>query len=326
MDLSIIIVNWNSADYLKKCLRSIFDNTADLTFEVIVVDNASYDGCDELLKTHYPEVAFVQSDVNLGFAKANNLGFQRSVGENLLFLNPDTEIHGPAIGAMLSYLRTLPSAGAVGCKLVNSDKSIQTTSIQAFPTVLNQTLATDYLIHLFPKSNMWGVKPLFFETGSPEVVEVISGACLMVKRDVFQEVGMFSSDYFMYGEDIDLCYKIHCAGYHAYYVSTVEVVHYGGASCAESKVSEFNAIVKRESVKRFFRKHRGAPTALLFVMSTAIISVVRLSIVMIVIPFALALNKGSRVFEVFVKYWKVLRWSLGMEQWARRLTVGGARR
>src|SRR6185312_9935428 len=150
VELSIIIVNWRSAAFLRKCLATIYETTHAIDFETVVVDNASFDGAAEMLAAEFPQVRFVQSEKNLGFAGANNLGFRNSVGENLLLLNPDTEIIGSAIPAMLSLLRFTPDAGIIGCKLLNSDGTIQTSCVQRFPSILNQALDADYLRLKFP--------------------------------------------------------------------------------------------------------------------------------------------------------------------------------
>src|SRR5450432_1580696 len=137
MDLSIIFVNWNSLNYLRECVPSIYQHTTDLSFEIIVVDNASPEGHIEELQQEFPDVRVIKSDVNLGFAGANNLGFRHATGANVLFLNPDTRLTGPSIRIMLDRLNSLPNAGIVGCKLLK-DLSIQLSSIQTFPTILNQ--------------------------------------------------------------------------------------------------------------------------------------------------------------------------------------------
>src|SRR5215475_8918812 len=149
-DLSIIIVNWNSKAFVRKCLVSLYANTQKTKFEIVVVDNASYDGCGEMLRAEFPKVHFIQNDKNLGFAAANNLGFESTAGRNILFLNPDTEVIGPAIDTLVEFVDHNPKAGVVGGKLLNTDKSIQTSCIQRFPTILNQVLDADLLRKLFP--------------------------------------------------------------------------------------------------------------------------------------------------------------------------------
>ena len=277
MDLSIIIINWNSAEFLKKCLQSIYSNTSPLDFEVIVVDNASYDGCSALLEKEFSKVKLVQSTENIGFARANNLGFKYSSGRNLLFLNTDTEIIGSAINTMFSYLESIPDAGAAGCKLLNSDLSIQTSCIQPFPTILNQVLDARFLKLRFPKLKLWGIKPLFFSNGKPVGVDVISGACLMVKRTVFDKIGMFNTDYFMYSEDVDLCYKIKQIRYKPYYISKAEVIHHGAGSSSKKRHSQFSTILMKESKLIFFKKTRGKIYAYIYRSITSIASSYRLA-------------------------------------------------
>ena len=316
MELSIIIVNWNSVSYLRKCIESVFANTRGIDFEVIVVDNASYDGCGEMLATNFPAVKFIQSAHNLGFAGANNLGFSHSSGDNLLFLNPDTEILGSALDVMLAALAAIPNAGAVGCKLLNPDLTVQTSCIQRFPTVLNQLLDTDYLIRRFPQVSMFGVRPLYFYRGTPEPVEVISGACIMTKRHVFDAVHKFNTEYFMYAEDLDLCFKIRKAGFRSYYVGEASVIHFGGTSTA--KVTHFNDVVKRESVAMFLQKHSSKPASSLYRLSTLFVSILRLCIAAMLLAIGTPRGRAS-VDKTFQKWIKILRWSVGLEGWAAHL-------
>ena len=208
IDLSIIIVNWNSKEYLRNCIDSVLLWTSDITYEIVVIDGASFDGCGEMLQRHFPQVRFIQSEKNVGFAKANNVAFRESRGRYILFLNPDTELIAPAVNSLIDYIQKAPNAGAIGCKLLNADRTVQNSCLQAFPTILNQFLDSELLRALWPTSPLWGNAPLFEAQMGPEEVEAISGACILVKRSLFEEVGLFSEDYFMYAEDLDLCYKI----------------------------------------------------------------------------------------------------------------------
>src|SRR5690348_3920993 len=212
-DLSILIVNWNSVAFLRDCLESIYANTKAIQFEVVVVDNASHDGCEQMLATEFGSVRFIQSGSNLGFARANNLAFQASSGRNVLFLNPDTEVLGSALERLVRFLDENPRAGIVGPKLLNSDGSIQTSCIRSFPTILNEALDTDLLRRLFPRSRWWGIGPLFENRTAPAAVDAVSGASLMIRRNVFEAAGLFTTSYFMYAEDVDLCFKARRAGW-----------------------------------------------------------------------------------------------------------------
>src|SRR5258708_473456 len=177
MDLSIIIVNWNSKDFLRGCLKSIRAHPPSRPYEIIVVDNGSFDGCGEMLAKEFPGTIFVQSEKNVGFARANNLGFEHASGEVVWFLNPDTEFLDGAGDALLHCLVNSPDAGILGARLLNTEGSLQTSCVQALPTVLNQTLDCEFLRRLFPHSSLWGMSPLWSAT-KPVEVEGISGASL----------------------------------------------------------------------------------------------------------------------------------------------------
>ena len=194
MELSIIIVNWNSKDYLQKCIASILDSKSNIQYEIVVIDGGSFDGAGEMLKQCYPQVKFIQSDKNLGFAKANNVAFKASCGNYILFLNPDTEVVVPAIDILFEQMQKLPKAGVIGCKLLNADGSVQTSCIQSFPTILNQLLNSEFLRALFPKSRLWGMEALFNDRNEPAEAEMLSGACLMMRRTLFEQVGYFSEE------------------------------------------------------------------------------------------------------------------------------------
>jgi GT2 family glycosyltransferase len=269
IQLSIVIVNWNSIDYLRGCVVSILDEAKGVPFEIVVVDNASPAGDAEIIEREVPGVKLIRSVMNLGFAGANNLGFQNSSGKYILFLNPDTKIMGRVIQRMLESIESIPDAGIAGCCLLNGDMSVQTSCVQTFPTILNQALDCEWLRHCFPNSKLWGIKPLSSGCPDPTKVEVISGACMLVRRDVFERLGRFTEDYFMYAEDLDLCYKAVNAGYSNYYIPGASVVHFGGKSSNPFSATQ----MKWRSISRFCEKHRGWLYALLFraVMSVAAI-------------------------------------------------------
>jgi len=318
LDLSIIIVNWNSANYLKECLASIFQYTKDVHFEIIVVDNASFDGSREMIEKEFPGVKYVQSHENGGFSRANNLGFEHSSGRNLLFLNPDTKVIGTAVKVMLSSLESMPDAGAVGCRLLHSDLSLQLHSIQRYPTVLNQILDINFLKTRYPRWKLWGKRPLTMRGGSPQPVEVIPGACLMVKRDVFEQVGLFTEDYFMYAEDIDLCYKINQTGRKVHFVDGAEVLHHGGGS-SSAQASSFQNVLVRESVFKFISRTRGSVSGLTYRIAMLLIAFSRLALLMVALPPAALAGRAGRLRNTFCKWKSILRWSLGLEKWAREL-------
>ena len=310
MDLSIIIVNWNSEDYLEACLKTVYQQVRDCSYEVIVVDNASEDDCGAMLGKKFPEVKFFQSGENLGFARANNLGFQESSGDCLLFLNPDTEVLGDAVVRMLSRLRSNRSVGAGGARLLNTDRSLQTSCIQAFPTISNQVLDSDFLRRLFPQWSGWGMQALFTKTGSRAEVEAISGACFMVKRSVFQEVGLFSTQYFMYSDDLDLSYKIHQAGYSIHCFGDCEIVHHGGKSSSRQEV-DFTSLWQKESMLYFFRATRGSWYCALYRVSIAIAAVLRMAAIVFMSLFRRRIDRKP-LKSVLRKWSTIFCWSAGL--------------
>jgi N-acetylglucosaminyl-diphospho-decaprenol L-rhamnosyltransferase len=312
MDLSIIIVNWNSKDYLKKCIESIFTCTSGINYEIVVIDGGSFDGCEEMLRLHFPQVRFIQHEKNLGFAGANNVAFNDSSGRIILFLNPDTEIEGPAVNTLYHQLNSLPNAGIVGAKLLNPDRSVQTSCVQSFPTILNQLLNSEFLRALFPRSTLWGTASLFGVTDRPAEVDVLSGACIMLRRMLFEQVGHFSEDYFMYAEDVDLCYKSRQAGYINYYIPGAVVVHFGGGS-SEKGPSDFSVVMMRESIWRFMKKTRGNIYGMAYRASTLISAIGRLLLLMVLLPLQ-PVRKNGTSWNASLKKWKaILTWSLGLK-------------
>ena len=309
LELSIIIVNWHSAAFVSQCIKSIRREKSGLDFEIIVVDNASLDGCDMALREYGEHVIYLQSEKNLGFAKANNLAFGVSRGASLLFLNPDTEIVGSAIGRLHETLHQLPSAGAVGPKLLNGDGSAQTSCIQSFPTILNQVLDFEFLRRKTPLSRLWGMAPLYTATHDAAEVEVISGACLMVKRDVFQKVDRFSEDYFMYGEDADLCLKIRGTGLKNYYVPEATVVHYGGSSSREA-AGGFSAMMTREAIWRFLRRWRGERYGDCYRWAMLFVALFRLGLLVILVPIQVLRARRQSAIGSVCKWWSILVWSV----------------
>lgn len=313
MDLSIIIVNWNSRDFLQKCLASILAHTHDIEFEVIVVDSASFDGADRMLREHHPYVRFIQSTENVGFAAANNRAFQDAVGESVVFLNPDTEVEGPALETLYASLHSLPNCGIVGGKLLNSDGTVQSSCIQAMPTILNQLLDSEMLRTRWPKSGLWGIAPLYEKATDPREVAAISGACLMIRRSTFEQVGRFSEDYFMYAEDIDLSYKVNNAGYTNYIVPNASVIHHGGSSSQKAAESRFSVVMMREANWRFLRKTRGGAYGLGYKLAMGATALGRLLVLGLAIPFQTSDGRRASTNHSLRKWRVVLGWSLNCD-------------
>jgi GT2 family glycosyltransferase len=288
-----------------------------MEFEIVVIDNASFDDCDKMLQQCYPQVRFIQAERNLGFAGANNAAFKMSSGRNILFLNPDTETEGTAIETLHHELDSMPNAGVAGTKLLNSDRSIQTSCIQSFPTILNQLFDSNVLRNLFPRARLWGMKPLFTGDGVPAEVDAVSGACLMIKRAVFESVGMFCTDYFMYSEDIDLCLRVQETGWKAYYVPTAVVVHHAGGSSSKESGNAFSSVMMLESNWRYFKRRRPLWYCWLYRIAMFSASVMRVALVFLAWPI-LGLQGGRHSPRNTINKWTArLRWTLGLEKWVK---------
>jgi GT2 family glycosyltransferase len=308
MTLSIIIVNWNSTGYLRHCLASIYRETKEIDIEVVVVDNASRDdSCAELIRGEFPSVVLHCSSKNLGFAQGSNLGYELSSGEILLFLNPDTEIQSDVFARMVKELESTSYTGAVGARLLNSDGSLQTSCIQSYPTILNQLLDSEFLRNKFPTSRLWGMQPLFARSANPARADVISGACLMVKREVFAQVGKFDDSYFMYVEDVDLCRKITGAGYTIHYMNDCEVIHHGGKSSAVQG-RHFANLRQQRAILQFFAATEGSWYSFLYRVGVAFAAAIRLMIIVSLLPYTAANWKSS-----FQKWSCIFRWAIGLE-------------
>ena len=318
MDVSIIIVNWNSKQFLRACIESVRRHTAGIGYEIIVVDSGSFDGCGELLRAEFPQVRFLQSDRNIGFAAANNLGCRDVGGRFVLFLNPDTELTSPAVNLMLAHLERCPDAGAVGCRLLNADGSVQLSSVQAFPTVLSQLLTWERLLKLRPTAALWGASPLLAPSAAPTPVDIVSGACLMLGRALFEQVGRFSEDYFMYAEDLDLCHKLRQAGRTNYHLPAATLRHFGGGS-SDQVASEFSAVMMRESIWRFLRKSRGRWYGSAYRLSTLLSAVVRLSVLIGVCALGPDRNPARAPRAAIRKWLAILAWCLRLRSAPRPL-------
>jgi N-acetylglucosaminyl-diphospho-decaprenol L-rhamnosyltransferase len=315
-DLSIIIVNWKSAEYLRVCLASIYRHTEKISFEVIVIDNASGDDCEIMLRAAFPKARLIASRENLGFARANNLGFASSSGEILLFLNPDTEVSYDVFSEMVSWMRAHPEAGAAGVRLLNTDGSLQESCVQSFPTILNQVLDSALLRRLFPAWKLWGTQVLHEPRMLPAAVDAISGACFMVPRCAFEAAGRFTESYFMYSDDLDLSYKIRRSGYMVVCLPALKLLHHGAKSSAK-QTEHFVTIMQRESIRQFLRTNRGRFYSGIYQGLTNLSALLRLAISLCLLPFMGWLHRDEPRFATFNKWLAVFLWSVGIHSTLR---------
>jgi GT2 family glycosyltransferase len=250
IDLSIVIVSWNTKEYLLPCLTSIFEKGQRMASEVILVDNGSYDESGSEVKKVFPSVHVIQNQENLGFAKAVNQGLQKASGRYVLLLNPDTQMKEEAIERLVSFMDAHSDVGVAGAQLLNADGSKQ-NSIANFPSLGTELLNKSLLRWLFPK------KFPGKERDYPEPVEVDSviGACMVVRREAMEQVGLLDEDYFLFLEETDWCYRMKKAGWKIFHAPQAEVYHFQGKS-AETEKKKAKVEYYR-SRYHFFKKNRG---------------------------------------------------------------------
>lgn len=318
-DLSILIVNWNSKDYLRACLASIYRETHGIDFEVIVVENASWDGADQMVAGEFSQVRFIQSEENLGFARGNNLAFAHSFGRTVLLLNPDTEIIGDAIPRMMEALQATPGVGIVGCRNVQADKSLITASIRRFPSILQEILSMEWLRRAWPNCGLWSIEVLFEEYAGPVQVDVVTGACQMIQRQVYEEVGGLSTKYFMYSEDIEICAAALAKGWKTYYVGNAQIIHHGGKSShSGGRGDRWVSIMQKRALWQFHRAWRGKGYAALFRTAIGFVAALWIAAAILTSPLLFALGKRNVWWRVWRRWTGALLWAVGLERMSRR--------
>jgi len=257
MKISVIIVSYNVKEFLQQSILSLKNSLNDLEHEIIVVDNNSVDGTNEIIRYKFPDIILIENDNNRGFAAACNQGLAASKGEYLLLLNPDTMIQEDTIQTMINFFESVPDAGAAGCKILNADGTLQLACRRSFPSPLVALPKLLGLSRLFPKVKMFGKYNLTY-VDPDELLEVdaISGSFLMFRRDVYEKIEGLDETFFMYGEDLDYCYRIKEAGWKIYYVPDTKIIHYKGESAKHASFDNFITFYKAMDifVKKHFRK------------------------------------------------------------------------
>lgn len=255
--VSVIIVNWNTRDLLLQCLRSIYDNPADAGCDVTVVDNASSDGSVDAVKSRFPQVRVIANDRNLGFAAANNIALPLANGRLILLLNPDTIVSPGMIDTLADFVRSHPDVGIAGPLLVGSNGTPQVSSFGLFPSPLEAAVHALRIWRIVPKSDL-ARRFLIVPDGSNDWVytQHLLGACLMVRRELLDEIGGFDDGFFLFLEETDLCYRAGMAGWRLAYLTNVRLVHLGEQSM-QSILHKTGGLYIR-SYNRFCKKH-GMP-------------------------------------------------------------------
>lgn len=253
--LSIILVNYKVPHFLEQCLLSVQAASVGIDTEVIVVDNASGDGSIEYLSPRFPSVRFLEATENLGFAKACNWGFRESRAPIILFLNPDTLLAEDTLHRSIEFLESKPQAGAVGIRMIDGSGNFLRESKRAFPHPATAFYKMIGLTALFPRSPRFARYYLgHLSARENHPIDVVAGAYFLVKRSVLEQVGTFDEQFFMYGEDIDLSYRIQQAGYINYYFSGSTILHFKGESTKKQSFRYVNLFYG--AMRQFVQKHR----------------------------------------------------------------------
>lgn len=242
IDLSIIIVAYNSTDTIVGCVNSILETTVDHSFEIIISDNSENEETKRVVLEHFKDnekVIYIHNDKNYGFSKGNNIGIKKSSGKYLLFLNPDTKMYLKTIDGMVEFAKQHPDCGAATCYMKLPDGSLDDASHRGFPTPFRALSHFSGLSKIFPRSKKFGGYNLtYLNLSKTHEIDALAGSFMIVPREIGEKLGWWDEDFFFYGEDIDFCYRIKEVGYKVYFVPQFEALHMKGVSSGIKKVSK----------------------------------------------------------------------------------------
>lgn len=265
LDLSIIIVSYNSVRFISRCLDFIKKNSPRCSFEIFVVDNNSKDRTPEIIRKYYPEVKLIRNSENFGFSYANNQAIVRSKGEYLLVLNPDTIVTRGALDTMVNFMKEHPDVGVGGAKILNFDGSVQ-YSCRRFPTLFYSFFGRQSLFTRFLPYNKISRKYLMMDEDYSKDIEVdwVFGASMILRRKALEDTGIFDEDYFIFVEDTDLCYRMKKNNWKVYFISDAVIFHHLGVT--RSRFWKITLLNHNLGMLKFFSKHYKLPilTRLLF--------------------------------------------------------------
>ena len=301
VDISFIIVNWNTRDILINCLNSIYKTAGDIDYEICVVDNDSTDGSQEAIRKHFPEVNLIENNTNTGFAHANNQALEIMQGRFALLLNSDAILQEEAARSLLSFMNDSPGAGIAGAQLLNDNGSKQ-NSIDNFPSLETEVFNKSILRFFFP--NKYPGKSRSYQ--SPIEVDSVIGACMIVREEAMGEVGIFDEDYFVFLEETDWCFRMHKNGWKVYHVPDARVTHLSGHSKRKSPWE--SQIEYYKSLYMFFRKNRGVVSYI----TLRILKPFKILINLILNIFGnlITLFQNERLRNRLLKYHKLLIWHI----------------
>ena len=253
-DVSVIIVNYNVREFLRQSLLSLRPALQNLAAEIFVVDNASSDGSVEMVRQKFPEVVLIANRENVGFARANNQALRLATGRVVVLLNPDTVVQDDTFAAIQTFFAQHPATGMVGCKVLNPDGTLQLACRRSFPTPWIAFTRLSGLSRLFPQSRWFGRYNLtYLPENETTEVEAISGSFMAVRREALAQVGFLDEEFFMYGEDLDWCFRLRVAGWKIHYFPGTQIIHFKGESAKQSDLDNLRLFY--QAMILFVRKH-----------------------------------------------------------------------
>lgn len=263
MVLSVIIVNYNVKYFLEQCLCSVQKAIGAIDAEIIVIDNHSHDGSIEYLQTLFTSVIFLANKKNLGFGKANNIALQQAKGKYILFLNPDTIVAEDCFTHCINFLETTANAGAAGVRMIDGSGKFLPESKRSFPSPVSSFCKLIGLASLFPSSKIFNRYALGnLNQNQIHEIDVLAGAFMMIKKEVLEKIKGFDESFFMYGEDIDLSYRIQQAGYSIFYLGKTTIIHFKGESVKKQNINYVRMFYNAMNV--FVGKHYNGVVAFIF--------------------------------------------------------------
>ncbi len=269
MELSIIIVNYNVKEFLQNLLHSIEKASSNIVKEIIVVDNASDDGSVEVIKEKFPSVKLLENKINVGFGRANNQGLAIAKGKYILFINPDCIVSEDTLDKMISFFESHPDCGLAGCKILNSDGTLQLACRRSFPGPWTSFTKVTGLSNIFPTSKIFARYNLtYLDENKTYEVDAVSGSFMMIRKEVYQKTGGFDEQFFMYGEDLDLCYRVQKNDYKVFYVHGTQIIHYKGESTKRSNLDETKLFY--DAMHLFVKKHLSSFPLVELILRSAI--------------------------------------------------------
>lgn len=310
--LSIIIVNYNVRFFLEQCLYSVAHATQGLDCEVFVVDNNSYDNSCDMVRNKYPTVKLIENKENLGFSKANNQAIRVSQGKYILLLNPDTIVQEDTFRKIISFMDVTPDAGGVGVKMIDGNGIFLPESKRGLPRPMAAFYKIFGLSTLFPRSKRFGQYHLsYLDPNQIHEVDVLSGAFMMLRKSTLDKIGLLDETFFMYGEDVDLSYRIQLGGYKNYYFPHTTIVHYKGESTKKNSVNY--VMVFYNAMEIFFRKHFQNKLTNIFSLGVktaiyirALLSILKRLLLLITLPAIDAILIWLFFYTV-LPYWEMFR-------------------